>query len=679
MGVTLTFLLFFGMPGSVGMLDLRLRDTILSLAEKSPPAQVTELVAIDEGSMEAFGQWPWPRIVLAGIQSTLAREGAAVVAYDIVFNGEDRSSPENVVRMMEDLGYKGAKLSGIPDDVKNYDNLFSHTLKEIPSVLAFYPLTVPVDPTGSAPKIYEDIARAHVVANASVDGLIRKVPLFYHYNNKYWPSLGLLAWGLHSKLENRLHFESAENGPVVKLDGKNIPVSEGLLPLTEFSRQPPLSAKDIYYGNFDPERVKGKAVFIGATAPILGDIKRMPRGKTPGVYAHMDAMESLHSGYILQEEGVFSLISLGFVPLCGFLVFLIFSRLTPPLFPGGLLFTAALPSGATLSALFAHAYISPLPGVMSTGITGVLCLISRFLLETTQKRRVLQAFGSYVSPKVVEAIIEKGSMDFMKGEKKDISVLFSDLRGFTAMSADMHPETVQGILNCYFSPMVKVVNSTEGIVDKFIGDAIMAVWGAPTSIAGHSYHAVLSAFLMLSALEKLNEELPSRGFSGITLQTGIGIHTGMAFVGDMGTKEIRSYTCLGDTVNTASRIEGLCPKYALSLLVSREVRNAVLKDTDSMRFLLVDYARVKGKTSPLPVYMPFMLGKNVSAEVHKAHNLWLDMERAIEFDDKNKAVAFAQAALSSGVMGYEGCFQSFGRAVVTKLQLYHGRETFPEE
>jgi adenylate cyclase len=263
---------------------------------------------------------------------------------------------------------------------------------------------------------------------------------------------------------------------------------------------------------------------------------------------------------------------------------------------------AALLIGGTIQAarhLFSQGlFLSPLYGVLTVAAAGAFLLLLRFWQEERQKRILRGIFSRYVSPEVVSRVTRTAG-ELMAGEEREISIMFTDIRNFTAMSERLKPQEVVSLLNSYFAPMTALVRQQSGTLDKFIGDALMAYWNAPLEVADHPFRAVETALAMQEAMPALNERLMADLNLGVSI--GVGVHTGSAFVGNMGTADFVNYTLIGDNVNLASRLEGLCPRYGAGIVISGETKEAC---GDAFAFQCLDSIRVKGKMRPVTIYLP---------------------------------------------------------------------------
>jgi adenylate cyclase len=276
----------------------------------------------------------------------------------------------------------------------------------------------------------------------------------------------------------------------------------------------------------------------------------------------------------------------------------IFSLARPQIaFPAGGVIAAGVWFGCRYVMTSKGYYVTPLYALTAVFIEGFSSFALRFRIEEKEKKVLRRAFSNYVAPEIVARILESGSVNSLRGEQRNISVLFTDLRGFTSLTEKMPPTQVVHVLDSYFTPMTSIVRNALGTLDKFVGDSLMAFWNAPLDVPDHPYRAVCSLLEMHRALDALNERLESE-FS-IRLRMGGGIHTGMAHVGNMGTSELMDYTAIGDTVNTASRLEGLCSKYGVGVVISKNTADLC---GGKVALKPLDFVRVKGRSEGIPIF-----------------------------------------------------------------------------
>lgn len=476
------------------------------------------------------------------------------------------------------------------------------------------------------------------------DGIIRSIPLVMIVDDRLFLSIGLrtLMRGLGTKnivLESDIYGLCA-----LHIQKYRIPVSpNGIFYIPYRGPRgiyPYYSAKDILEGRIPPEELQGRVVFLGTSASGLFDIRATPFDSIyPGVESHATVVDAILSDRSISLPVWTPVAQVISIILTGLLATILFgfapASIYLPLFicmTGGtiwiswFLFTKEL-------------FLSPHYNLLTLLSTLILLLGIRFIYEVRQKSQLRKAFTRYVSPEMVNRITTSGEV-ILSGEEREVSLIFTDIRGFTTFSEKLHPSKVVEVLNRYFTPMTKLVQSTNGTVDKFIGDAIMAFWNAPLDVENHELKAVRTALAMHKELENLNLALKEE--LGVCLSMGAGVHTGMAYVGNMGSEELLDYTCIGDNVNLCSRLEGMCTYYGVgtvisgstaerckALLYQEKVKlspqehanikllphlhfhknldtkdNLSYEDLTSLEFILLDRARVKGRIEPVSLYIP---------------------------------------------------------------------------
>lgn len=507
------------------------------------------VIGIDDASLQTIGAWPFDRKVFAELTQTLDAAGVKVIVYDVLFL-EPRTG----------------------------DVAFAEALKHVRSTVI---LAAKIEHESYLPSFFVTSATPQVIASLSnvipdVDGKVRLYPSPRIINNTCVYGLGEEAFRIAT-------FEKYE-GCLSRSD-KHFRYPEKL---TTYS------LIDILSHKVNPELLKGKVVFIGSTALDLQDhFVGMSGEKIPGVYVHASIFTSL-----MNKEGDKALSFMWMMVL-----FIFFASLTV------LLLNVIKTIGvqvATTSALllsvffisylfFSNHIIIPLPWILLVIIlTGGYSTLIRYVKEKKRSEHVQSLFSKYVHKDVLRELMKSPGALNLTGEKRYLTVLFSDLRGFTTLSELVSPEELTSVLNGYFSAMTPIVLDERGTVDKFIGDAVMAFWNAPLAVDHHEGHAVRAAIRMQHAITKFNED------NGYTLAAGIGIHAGDVIVGNVGSSERVNYTILGDTVNLASRVEGLTKKYGVGILVTDEVRNKI--DDTTIMFRKLDVITVKGKTKPTVLY-----------------------------------------------------------------------------
>ncbi len=625
-------------PSLLQQLELKIYDGFLAEQADGTHANVTAIVDVDEKSLREQGQWPWPRYRLARLMQTLLDAGASVVALDVMLSEKDRTSVDTILDDLQREGGIKAHLSDVPVQMRNNDHMLARTLRGKPVALGAFLIfrdedatvftgenalpkgvgIAAMDASGDGSFIEESlltgkglVAPLPELASASTvgffnapldqDGLIRRLPLLARVQGHTYANLSLRALMLHLK-KRSLRLVKDENGQMsIHVGQVAIPVSnEGfmLLPWRGPAHSfPYISATDVLSGRFDPKVMRGKIIFIGSSAAGTMDIRATPLERhLPGVEAHATVVDAALSGRTLDTPVWSPSLHMGLIAFAALICLPLFGFASLPMaLAGGLV----LASGAYLASGYFFSkglWISPLWAMLVLGAQAIALGATRFWLSEKDKRRIRNIFSHYVSPEVVARIVDRGEAS-LRGEQRELTVMFTDLRGFTSLSEKLTPEQVVSLLNRYFTPMTALVRESGGTLDKFIGDALMAFWNAPLDVPNHPEKAVRTALAMQQALTELNKNV-QRDF-GFCLRMGAGIHTGQAHIGNMGSDDLTNYTAVGDTVNLASRLEGLCSRYGVTLVTSRETASCcgeglVLRELARLR--------VKGRAEPVNVF-----------------------------------------------------------------------------
>ncbi len=600
------------------------------------PALPVRVLAVDEASLARFGQWPWPRTRMAEIVDRLHEAGAAAIAFDILFPEPDRTSPEVVVAGLPDGPAKADLLKAVALTPSN-DARLAQALAGAPTVLGAtmrsggaeqpWPAKAGYAAAGDPPAPFipafaTAVVPIPVLAEAAAglgatnwlpdrDQVLRQVPLFLRNRDRLLPALALDALRVAQGASTYVIRASNASGTsafgartglnAVKVGDVEVATGASGVIRPRYTVSDPrrfLSAADLLAGRVDPEAVRGRVVFVGATAIGLGDIRATPLNPAvPGVEVHAQVLESLLSGRLLSRPDwasgaefavtVAGVILIGFflprmAPLLGFLVtawvvVALFVLAWKAFDRAALLLDAAVPS-----LLIAAAYLCSASLLWQT--------------ERRAKRQVRTAFGKFLAPAVVARLAENPRLLRLSGETRDLTILFSDVRNFSTISETLGAEQVAGFLNGYLTPMTDAILRHEGTVDKYIGDAIVAFWNAPLDVARHTVRAVEAALAMraaLAAYNRANREAPDAGSRVQDVRCGIGLNYGSCSVGNMGSVQRFDYSALGDPVNVAARLEALTKTYGVDLLATE----AVVARTADHAWLEVDDVKVKGRSA----------------------------------------------------------------------------------
>ncbi len=639
----------------VEQLELAIGDARLRAAMPHTLDPRIVVVDIDEKSLAEVGRWPWGRDRLAALTDELfARQHAAVVGFDMVFAEPDTSSG---LPALERLAARDPAIAArLPELRPTLDNdaLFAAALKDRAAVLSYYftsdrdarrsgQLPAPVFDTAalqgrhiafmtwdgygaSLPQFVRAAASAgYFNTLPDSDGVVRSVPLIAEHEGRYYEALALamlrrftgaptvqpglpVATGLghdYNGLDSIQLVQGAQRVaiPVDARVGARVPYrGDGGPRGGSFTY---LSASDLLLGRVAADHLKGKLVLVGSTAPGAYDLRATPVAAVfPGVEVHANLLSGLLDGrlpvapdWARGAEVVQLLLSFGVLAVL----------LTRVRASRAVLITLALVVvlvGFNLWAYEARGLVLPVASaLLLTAVIFVGSMSWGYIVVGRARRSLKRLFGAYVPPELVAEMARDPQRYDMRAENRVLTVMFCDMRNFTRISEALSPEDLRALINQFFSSMTAVIGAHRGTLDKYIGDALMAFWGAPLPDAEHAEHAVRAALAMARALELLNAELRQRQLPDIGM--GIGINTGLVCVGDMGSNIRRSYTVMGDAVNLASRIEALTRHYGVQLLVGQSTHDATRETArERLGWVEVDRVRVKGKQQSVTLFTP---------------------------------------------------------------------------
>jgi adenylate cyclase len=675
----------------IGGLNRLIYDTHLSLT--LPDEKPTEVVVldVDERSLASpkLGRWPWNRKVLSElVERTFDEYGAKVVAFDVIFAEPDRSSGLEVLRQLAKEQLAGSlefknTLSKIEGDL-DYDGRFEQALMSYPMILGYYfafgdqtqkagglPPTALLIPDGAGHQFvkapgyggnlenFEEVAIAsgHFSPIVDVDGLVRRVPVFVEHDGGLYQSLSLATARVVRALQNSkggalklpplVFLDGAGNkvkpgdGALIEkvlVDGKAVPLDrDGTLLVPYAGRGKSfryIPAVDVFEGKTQKSEVEGKVVIVGTTAPGLLDLRATPLdGIYPGVEVHANLVSSLldhpGSGQIRHTPQYAEIVLAALTVVVGLLALATTTLASPAVSGIGMLVILGLTVGAHHYAWRAGEYW-PIGQVVSvTLLVYIFLTLTDFYQEFKNKRQFTSLFGQYVPPELVEMMAEDPERYSMAGVKKQLTVLFSDVRGFTSISEQLSPADLSEYINQYLSTMSRIIREKGGTLDKYIGDAIMAFWGAPIDDDKHAKHAVVAAIAMIDELQVLKASFAERGWPPLSI--GVGLSTGPMSVGDMGSDVRRAYTVMGDAVNLGSRLEGLTRIYGTWMLLPE----ATVSECEGIVFREIDCVKVKGKDEPIRIYEPVGVEGEVASdaiEELESWNLALSSYRSRDFN-----------------------------------------------
>jgi len=652
------------MPGGVDR-----RIVVVDLDEKS----------LAEREKGGEGRWPWPRDRMALLLDKLFDHyQIAIVGFDVVFAERDESSGVKVLEQLaqnelRDVSQFRSALKQLQPKL-DYDAMFANSMRNRAVVLGYAftqdvqttkgQLPAPVFPAGTfsgknvsfyhfaghtanLPELQKAAASAgHFSIEPDGDGILRRVPMLIESNGAYYESLSL---AMARKLIGSPDIVPRYGGDEVaaaddsglewlKIGPLRIPVDGGgvtsLIPYRGGERSfQYVPAVDVINARVDLADLKGKIVLVGTTAPGLLDLRATPVGSIyPGVEVHANMIAGMLDGTIRQSPAYVLAFEFTVLLLAGLIMALLLPLLNPL---KSLLVTVLVATSAVAGNLMVFQY-GNLVLPLASGLTMIALLFAfnmtyGYFVETRGKRQITGLFGQYVPPELVDEMAKNPEHFSMEGESRDMSVLFSDVRGFTTISEGLDPKQLSQLMNEFLTPLTEVIYQHRGTIDKYMGDCIMAFWGAPLPDPGHARNGLLAGLEMHAALEKMTPEFKARGWPEIRI--GVGVNSGRMSVGNMGSRIRLAYTVMGDAVNLASRLESITKQYGVNMIVGEDTRNAV---SDAV-FCELDLVRVKGKDKPVKIFEPLGLqGQVEQAKLDEA-------ERYAEFIGLYRAQAWDQA------------------------------------
>ena len=650
------------------------------------------IVDIDEKSLAQVGRFPWSRDIQADLVTRLTTQyKAAAIGFDISFPEPDNSSGYKVLEKLSREELKdvpGLKSQlALLEQRMDYDGLFARAMQGHPVVLGYSVserhtkgmLPAPAftvdqldgrDIAAYEPDGYEaNIARLQQAARGAgiftaltdADGVIRSSTLLQRIGDGYYPSLSLATAAVYLNA-SAITPVFAQGGldEIVMFTPERalaIPVGYGLVTTVQFrGKGGPgggafryVPAVDVLTGAADAAVLKGAIVLVGTTAPGLKDIRVTPvNAEYPGVEVHANLIKSILDGRFKTRPD-FAL-AIEFLQVAGIGLALTFAlAVLSPL-------RSSVLAGAALSAAALFNYwMYAAQDIVLNGASVMLLILALFVVnvvwgyffEVRKGQALVSRFGEYVAPELVAEMAEDPGKYNMDGDSRELSVMFADVRGFTTISEGLAPKELREYINLYLTAMSEDIrDSHRGTLDKYIGDAVMAFWGAPVHFPDHASRAVATALLMQASAARLNEQFAARGWPA--LQIGIGVNTGLMHVGDMGSTIRRAYTVMGDAVNLAARLEGVTKVYGADVAVGEATRAAA----PEFLYRELDLVRVKGKNKPVAVFEP--LGRLDAVDGDLAHEVaqWskaLALFRAGDWNAADSAIGALFAARPLGL------------------------------
>lgn len=662
--------------GFVSFMEAKLYDTRLRLTLPNTVDESIVILDIDEKSLKEEGRWPWSRDKLALLMDKLFdKYGIAVVGFDVVFAEKDNSSG---LKVLQELGQNQLKnvsqFQSVLAQIKpqlEYDNRFASKLKKRNIVLGYYfngsqntsgALPGPVFAAGSfkgrpikfnhwsgyganLSEFQSNAASAgHFNPIVDFDGVVRRVPMIVEYGGAYYESLSLAVvrtvlgspdivpgYGTGSDDKDYAGLEWLGVGDF------RIPVDSEVSALVPYrggrATFKYVSVTDVLNERIPLADLKNKIILVGTSAPGLMDMRATPVDEVyPGVEVHANMIsgilnQSIKSSppYIMGAEVMLLLI-----------VGVTLSFLLPLMNPiqDTLISLAVLLATVVTNGLIWQYGNVGLP--LASGLMMILALFALnmsygYFVESRTKRQITSLFGQYVPKEVVSEMSERPEQVSMEGDSRDMTILFSDVRGFTTISEGLDSKELSLLMNEFLTPLSRVVYKYRGTIDKYMGDCIMAFWGAPLPDEKHAHHAIVAGLEMLRELETLQPHFKERGWPPIHI--GVGLNTGRVSVGNMGSEVRVAYTVMGDAVNLASRLEGITKEYGVGIVVGENTK----ADAPEFVYRELDLVKVKGKDKPVAIFEPLGLVGQVDGNVLEEMKLYHQALRSYRKQEWDRA------------------------------------------
>ena len=640
--------------GAIDRLDDLLYDVRLQATMPNTLDERIVIVDLDEKSLAEVGRWPWGRDKLARLVDVLFDEQhIAVLGFDVVFAEPDKSSGLAQLNAMANREFKdlpefAARVKAL-EPTLNFDRLFAQSLQNRPVVLGYYlnsgtdgfiSGTLPAPVMSAASLQGQSLqtttwsaygANLPLLVQAAPlagffnpivdhDGVVRALPLLAEFKGNYYESTALAMFRVLAgmpqvqpgfpALASNVHAPRMMNQVLLKQGDVVLPIpvdnrAAALIPYrgpggVRGGSYRYVSAADVLAGRIPADDLKDKVVLLGTTAPGLMDMRVTPVGNVyPGVEAHANMLSGLIDSSLPVRPDYAAGYEVAVLLLAGLSLAFILPMLTA--------LRAVVFSALVLAAVvglngwlyLSYAMVLPLASPLVMAVTAFALNMSYgYFVESRSKRDLAQLFGTYVPPELVAEMLKEPDKYSMQATNSELTVMFCDMRGFTQMSEGMEPTQLQALLTGVFSRLTHIIRSNRGTIDKYMGDCVMAFWGAPVKTHNHESLVIKSALEMTQALDEINRDHRAKGLPQIGI--GIGINTGLMCVGDMGSNIRRSYTVIGDAVNLGSRLEGLSKLYGVEIVVSEHTRALA----PEYLWQELDYVRVKGRADAVHIFTP---------------------------------------------------------------------------
>ena len=661
-------------PAPVEEIRVRTFDTFQRIDPRVKTARPVTIVDIDERSLASkLGQWPWPRTRIADLIANLTKLGAVVIAFDVIFSEPDRLNPDVAADSFRDLDEETrSRLRALPSN----DQVLADTIRRsrvvmgesgLPYVISNLDKSLPL--TGLAmlgeepqpfllnfPGLLRNVdvleqaaaGRGLFTIRTERDGIVRRVPMMMQAQGETMPSLSFEVLRVATGTDTIFIKSDKAGVKSFAVKGLEVPTDRNGQLWVHFARRDPsiyVSAVDVLEGHVAPEKIKGKLVLIGTSAVGLLDVKTTPIDPVmPGVEVHAQVLESALTRSVLSQPSYAIVIEFFAAMVLGLLVIAVAPMFGPAsLVAVGALFATLLIGTSWYYYTQQRLLIDFTYPLLSTTSIYLTLIFASFVREQAQRRQIRSAFGQYLSPALVEQLAQSPEKLVLGGEEREMTIMFSDMRGFTSISETYKndPQGLTALMNRFLTPLTNAILNRKGTIDKYMGDAIMAFWNAPLDDKAHQLNACEAALDMLERVDALNQqreiEAKEGGSSYIPLNVGVGLNTGTCVVGNMGSDMRFDYSVFGDSVNLASRLEGQSKEYGFPIIVGSKTALAV---KDKFAILELDFIMVKGKKEPEVIYA--IAGREDTAQsgrFQRLRNLTIEMLACYRSRDWEGALA----------------------------------------
>ncbi len=714
---------FFTLRYSRPQIFINLQHRVFDVFQRLKPREYVpvpvHVIDIDEDSLDAYGQWPWPRTLIAELVKKLDGAGTAAIAFDAVFAERDRLSPVLAVKSWQ-TGQESDRLRQLVKKLPDNDDVFAAAMRGrnvitgftlsgefkdniMPDIKAFFAESGEAlqeyvlkfsGVTANIPVLEKNAAgNGYFTFVAEADGVVRQVPAVSMKGGKYMPALSMEALRVAQGARGYMIKFSNGSGEVagnismnrtgisrIRIGRMDIPTDEWGKVWVYFTKDAPgriISAKDVLSGRVSKDTLDGAIVIIGTSAAGLKDLRVTPLNPVlPGVEVHANVIEQALLGqYLLCPD---------WADGAGYLYVFVVGLLMIFLLPRMNSLMCTVFGAGSLSAVLAFSWylfsrkmllIDPVCPSIAVGLIFLSSLIIGYFKTESEKRYVRTAFSHYVNAAMVEELAKNPSKLQLGGVSRDMTILFCDIRGFTTISEQYDSMGLTRVINRFLTPMTAIIMDRKGCIDKYIGDCIMAFWNAPLDDSSHAVNACESALTMQERLAELNtvwkNDAEKNGTKYLPINIGVGLNTDVCCVGNLGSDQHFNYSVLGDGVNLASRLEGQSKTYGVKIVIGPRTREGA---TDYAA-LEIDLIKVKGKTRPVHIYTllgrPDMASSAEFMKLSAVHNEMIKTYRAADFSHALELVAQCRA---HNIYGLEKLYNLYEERINTFIQNPPGPE-----